>query len=86
MLLRDEILQQALNLRPDDRAYLADLLEQSLPVVPVATPEIAAAWSQEIARRVAAYDRGETTAVDFETALEHVRQALVVHRAHRDEP
>lgn len=86
MQLRDEILQQALNLRQDDRAYLADILEQSLTVDSVATPEVAEAWSQEIERRIAAYDRGEATAVDFETALEHVREALVQHRARRDEP
>jgi putative addiction module component (TIGR02574 family) len=78
---RDAVLQQALNLSEDDRAYVAVALEQSLSLPDSISEEAAAAWSQEINRRLAAYDRGETTAIGFEESLEHMRQALAEHRA-----
>lgn len=83
MTLRDQIIQQALTLPPEDREYVADLLEGSLPVGEFRTAEIADAWSQEIDRRISAYDRGETTAVDFDVALDNMRQALETHRANK---
>ena len=64
MLNREQIAQEALALPPEDRTYLADVLEQSLTSGEFATSEIAAEWSAEIDRRIAAYDRGETAAVD----------------------
>jgi putative addiction module component (TIGR02574 family) len=73
---RDQIVREALALSPDDRAFVADLLEGSLDRGTFATRDIADAWSREVDRRIAAYDRGETRAVDFETALRHVRQSL----------
>ena len=45
MTPRDEIVQQAMALPPEDRAYVADMLEQSLSGGGFATPEIAAAWA-----------------------------------------
>ena len=80
---RDEILERALCLDPADRAYLADELERSLPLATFVSDEIAAAWSGEIDRRIAAYDRGETTAVDFDSALDHIGQALAERRTHQ---
>ena len=82
----DQIAQQALNLEPDDRAYLADLLEQSLPGQGLATPEIADAWSKELDRRVVAYERGETHAIDLETSLDQMRDALKLHRSRKSMP
>lgn len=78
--LRETILQQALALDPEDRAVLADELERSLPSVAFASNDVAAAWSGEIDRRIAAYDRGETTTVSFDKALDHIRQALAERR------
>jgi len=83
MTLRDQIAQQAMALPPEDRAYVAELLEVSLHEGDLSDQEITEAWTQEIERRVQAYDRGETTAVDFETALEQARQALEARRAAR---
>lgn len=34
------------------------------------------AWADEIERRVAAYDRGETASVDASEAIERIRQGL----------
>ncbi|MFV0442770.1 MAG: addiction module protein [Planctomycetaceae bacterium] len=80
MAIRDEIAKQAMTLPPEDRAYVADLLEGSLPETEFSDPEIADAWSREIDRRVQAYDRGETTGIDFDDALRQMRQALQTHR------
>ena len=77
---RDEVLQQALALDPVDRAILADELERSLPPSAFESEEIAKAWSGEIDRRISAYDRGETSSVEFDSALDHIRQALMVRR------
>jgi len=81
MRLRDQIIQQALALPPEDRKFVADLLAGSLPGGEFPTGEIADAWSKEIDRWIAAYNQGETTAVDFDTALDNVRQVLEAHRA-----
>lgn len=80
MAIRDDIARQAMTLSPEDRAYVADLLEGSLPATEFASPEVADAWSREIDRRIQAYDRGDTTGVGFDDALRHMRQALQTHR------
>jgi putative addiction module component (TIGR02574 family) len=80
MALRDEIVKQALGLPPEDRAYLAEKLEESLPHDGFSTPEIAEAWASEIDRRLDAYDRGESGAVEFDEALARIRRRLVEHR------
>ena len=51
-----QIEEQALNLSPEERAKLAEFMLESLNA-PLA--DIEAAWSQEVERRVAAYDRGD---------------------------
>ena len=85
MNLRDEIAQQALSLGPEDRVYVADLLEQSLNAGGVATAEIAADWSAEIDRRIEAYDRGDVTAADAGTAFVHrFRQHSADYRSRRN--
>ncbi|HEX3656196.1 MAG TPA: addiction module protein [Pirellulales bacterium] len=81
MLAREEVIQQAMALPPGDRAYVADVLEQSLTHGEFATPEVAAAWVAEIERRVVAYDRGELQAAGVETAIERIRSQLADHRA-----
>lgn len=53
--------QQARTLAPDERARLAEMLLESLHDSPLG--ELEAEWEREIARRVAAYDRGEETQV-----------------------
>jgi putative addiction module component (TIGR02574 family) len=80
MSTRDDIARQALSLPPDDRAFLADVLEQSL-AQEFTTPEIALAWTKEIDRRLDAYDRGEIQAVDAQTAMDEMRRKLAEHRA-----
>lgn len=76
----DQLAEQALKLEPNDRAYLADLLEQSLPASGFADADVGDAWSREIDRRVAAYDRGEIQAISVEASLQHAREALARRR------
>lgn len=72
---RDVVLQQALALDADDRAYIAEALEQSLSPSDFATPEIAEAWAAEIERRAAAYEQGEMPAEDWRTVIARLRQS-----------
>ena len=86
MTIREQIAQQALALPPEDRTYLADILEQSLTSGEFATPEIAAEWAAEIDRRLAAFDSGETKGVDAQTSLERIRDRLAAHRSRKVTP
>ncbi len=81
MTLRDQIAEQALALPPEDRAFLADLLEESLATEGFATPELASEWVSEVKRRVAAYDRGEGEALDLHTAMQSMREDLQTRRS-----
>jgi putative addiction module component (TIGR02574 family) len=83
MSLRDEIAKQALSLSPEDRAYLADQLEQSLPHEQFATAEIAMAWASEVDRRLEAYDSGQTQAAGFDEVIHRLRHSLAERRARR---
>jgi hypothetical protein len=83
MTIREELTAQALTLAPEDRLYIADMLEQSLSTGEFATPEIAQAWSVEIDRRLSAYERGEIAADDAESALTRMQQQLATHRQQR---
>ena len=80
MTIREQIAEQALALPPEDRTYLADVLEKSLTNGEFATTELAAEWTAEIDRRIAAYDRGETHGADVQPALERIRTHLAEHR------
>jgi hypothetical protein len=73
---RDVIVQQALALPVEDRAFVADAIERSLVDKDFATPEIASAWMVEIERRALAYERGETTAEDWRTVVSRIRTRL----------
>lgn len=79
----EQLAQQALALGPEDRVYLANVLEESLSTGGFATPEIAAAWSAEIDRRLAAYRRGETKPTDADAALERIAQRLEEQRVRK---
>lgn len=71
---RDQILERALALAPEDRAYLAEALESSLSPHDFETPEIAAAWFAEIERRAVACERGEMPVADWRTVMARLRE------------
>jgi putative addiction module component (TIGR02574 family) len=83
MTPRDAVLEQAMNLDEENRAFLADALERSLSTTESVSAEISDAWSQELDRRMAAYQRGETSAVSFEESIEFLRKSLMEHRTQR---
>ncbi len=80
---REQVLQDALALPPENRMFVADQLEQGLSRGAFASPEISAAWNDEIERRLVAYDRGESQSAVADAALEAMRRILVEHRARK---
>jgi putative addiction module component (TIGR02574 family) len=76
MPTRDEMAQQALNLSLEDRAYLADVIKQSLAERDFETPEVASAWMAEIERRAQAYERGETAVEDWRNAVARISSTI----------
>jgi putative addiction module component (TIGR02574 family) len=59
-----ELFGEAAKLPEEDRATLAGLLIESLE--PAAEPDVEAAWSEEIARRVAELDAGAVKPIPWE--------------------
>lgn len=65
-----ELIREAVELPETDRATLAGVMLESLDPRP--TPEIKAAWSHEIERRVREIDEGTVELLDWE----HVRAEM----------
>jgi putative addiction module component (TIGR02574 family) len=68
-----ELIREASKLPDDDRATLAGVMIESLDPSP--TPEVQAAWSREIERRVREIDDGTVELVDWE----EIRAELFAH-------
>ena len=69
------IVEEARKLTTEERRELVDLLEAELP--DDGTPEeIEAAWLEEVERRIAKAERGETTFVDFDEAMARARSRI----------
>ena len=67
-----DLAERGRSLAPEDRSRLVELLLESLHEVP--TAEIDAAWSAEIVRRVAAYERGEVETYAAEDVFAEARR------------
>jgi putative addiction module component (TIGR02574 family) len=73
LLTYEQVAQAAMQLSSDERVDLAEKLWIS-----VDTPEaIAAAWDEEIARRVAQLDAGEVETVPAEQVIAELRSRLL---------
>jgi len=73
--MRDEVAELAergKELAPEDRSRLVDMLLVSLHEEPIA--EVEAAWDEEAEQRLAAFDRGESQAIDGEEVLAKARR------------
>lgn len=71
-LTYQQVTNAAMQLSPDERADLAEKLWISID-----TPEaIAAAWDEEIARRIAQLDAGEVETVPAEEVIAELRARL----------
>jgi putative addiction module component (TIGR02574 family) len=67
-----DLADQARGLSAEERSRLVDLLLESLHESPLA--EVDAAWSKEIERRVAAYERGEVQTFAAEDVFAEARR------------
>ena len=63
--------REAMRLSPKDRALLADALLESLD--DEAAKAVEGAWAEVAAARLAAYRRGEISAVDGPSAIQQLR-------------
>jgi len=70
----DDLLAEALELPPDERArFAADLLES----LDYAQEDVEAAWATEIQRRVAQVRAGELESTDWRTVLDRVEKEVL---------
>ena len=67
-----ELAEKARNLAPEERSRLVELLLESLQESPLA--DVEAAWSKEIERRVAAFERGEIQTFAAEDVFAEARR------------
>ena len=84
MATRNEILEQALALSPEDRAFIADMLNGSLPDA-WTREEHATYWAAEIDRRIAEYERDPSQGLDADESIAELRRSLAERRAQRSE-
>ena len=83
----DELEAQAMKLSPRERDELAHRLIVSLHGEPEGTPEeIAKAWDEEIARRVADMEAGRTQWVPVEEVMRDIRAQIAAAKANADQP
>lgn len=74
MINREHILEQALALPLEDRAYVVAALEESLPATNPAEAESASELLKELRRRSAAFRAGATSAKSAAEVLEEQRR------------
>lgn len=67
----EKILQQALTMPPQDRAFIAERLITSLDTITDTDVEIA--WQQEIQKRLSEIENGEVTLVPWEEVRKRLR-------------
>lgn len=75
----EKLLKEVLALPREDRARLANALQESLDPVsedPLAEAEWEAAWSSEIERRLRDFDEGRTTAISYEEFKNRMRARI----------
>ena len=66
----EEIVREAARLPERDRGALAGLLIETLDPAP--EPDVEAAWSREVARRVAEFDAGRVQTIPWEEVREEL--------------
>ena len=66
-----QLIREAVELSDADRATLAGVMLESLDPQP--TPEVKAAWSREIERRVREIDEGSVELLDWEDVRKELR-------------
>ncbi len=79
MTLREQVLESALALSPEDQAFVVDELEQRLSASGFVSPEAAAAWGAEVDRRISTFQGGEIQAADADVVMRRMREQLAAH-------
>ena len=73
----DELKARALKLSPPDRDELVRTLIASIDGDPEGTPEeIAQAWDEEVARRIADFEAGKTKGIPAEEVFAKIRALI----------
>jgi len=75
MSIEADLVERTMHLSPGDRADLALQLILSLETDP-RDENVDQEWGAEIARRAAAYDRGEMLSVDARNSIARIRASL----------
>ena len=75
MAIKSDLIDRTMHLPLKDRAELARRLILSLEDKRV-EEDVDEAWEMEIERRIAAYERGDTTAVDWQDAVARAKASL----------
>jgi putative addiction module component (TIGR02574 family) len=70
----EQVLEAALALSDDDRAEVAARLQESVGYGYFATPELAAEWKAEIARRIKEADEGGEPSIPAEEVFQKLRE------------
>jgi hypothetical protein len=71
------VLEQAMQLSPEERAEVANALDGMDADAPALSPaELAAAWRPELDRRREQLERGEVQAIDARAAISAMRERL----------
>jgi putative addiction module component (TIGR02574 family) len=74
--LAQQLLDQAMQLSPDEREGLADQLYLSLHATAEPQEEVHAAWSEELARRLEEVDAGKVNLLSVQEVHQSIREIL----------
>ena len=81
---RDELLAKVLALPASDREFIAERIEETIArEAGFASPEVAKAWADEVARRIEMIDQGIVKPLPADIALLQAREHLERRRAER---
>ena len=81
---RDELLARVLALPASDREFIAERIDETIEhQAGFVSGEIAAAWADEVSRRIEMIDKGLITPLPADIALRQVREHLEQWRTGR---
>lgn len=68
----ERIIAEALNMGPDERAYIVEQLISSLDIQ--ADPDVEVFWQQEVQRRISEIEKGQVICIPWEEVRERLRR------------
>ncbi len=76
----DQLLHDAMELSPDERAALAYTLIDTLDDAPATSEEVGRVWAEEVQRRREAIRKGDVQLIPWDEARERLRRDLAERR------